>query len=713
PTSTLAQKNKVATATTTSTTTTTTTTPSTTRTTKKTFYPAPPRTAQAKVTLHTISNKSSLNTNTNTNNNSSANSNPSKNIGGAGNLLNKAYKRKSVPALSSTMTSTNTSSTLGAKNRLTSSSPTEKKNPLHPQQNSTRVFPEKSESENDQQIASHKEKLKGVDTEKEKDTTINTKEKDKELEKEKLKAKGRSEDVGCSPYSDEEEDMEDYKKGGYHYVSVGDVFHEGRYVVLRKLGWGHFSTVWLAKDTMKNRHVALKIVKSATHYTETALDEIKLLERVVQANPNAPGRKYVVELLDHFMHQGPHGTHVCMVFEVLGENLLSLIRRYQHRGIPTHLVQQIIYQVLMGLDYMHRECGIIHTDLKPENVLVCVEDVEEVVKDLLQEDHIDNNNSSRNQPNESNNKIVGSKPFVHGARASLASNNSSKSQISAPSSVVPDSSFKTTSFSPSSPTHSHHGSETNIEIMPSQKTEKKEPLKDRAPPTPTSTASRSSSLDNSKDLPTITVKIADLGNACWEDHHFTNDIQTRQYRSPEVILGAKWGASTDVWSVACMTFELLTSDYLFDPQSGPSFSKNDDHIAQIIELMGHFSKKLALSGKYSHEMFNRRGELRRIQKLRMWKLEDVLKEKYVMPQRDAAVLSDFMEKMLQLDPSQRATAGEMARHPWLRYNPELGTNADAENDDADGDGDSKRKQGEKAFAKSIPSPPNSERRYSV
>jgi len=53
-------------------------------------------------------------------------------------------------------------------------------------------------------------------------------------------------------------------------------------------------------------------------------------------------------------------------------------------------------------------------------------------------------------------------------------------------------------------------------------------------------------------IDTISVKIADLGNACWVGHHFTNDIQTRQYRSPEVILGAKWGASTDVWSMACM-----------------------------------------------------------------------------------------------------------------------------------------------------------------
>jgi len=55
---------------------------------------------------------------------------------------------------------------------------------------------------------------------------------------------------------------------------------------------------------------------------------------------------------------------------------------------------------------------------------------------------------------------------------------------------------------------------------------------------------------------TISVKIADLGNACWVNHHFTNDIQTRQYRSPEVILGAKWGASTDVWSMACMVRRL-------------------------------------------------------------------------------------------------------------------------------------------------------------
>ncbi len=69
-----------------------------------------------------------------------------------------------------------------------------------------------------------------------------------------------------------------------------------------------------------------------------------------------------------------------MVFEVLGENLLGLIKRYQHRGVPPHIVKQIAKQVLLGLDYMHQECGIIHTDLKPENVLICIDDVEAVVE---------------------------------------------------------------------------------------------------------------------------------------------------------------------------------------------------------------------------------------------------------------------------------------------------------------------------------------------
>jgi serine/threonine protein kinase len=50
-----------------------------------------------------------------------------------------------------------------------------------------------------------------------------------------------------------------------------------------------------------------------------------------------------------------------------------------------------------------------------------------------------------------------------------------------------------------------------------------------------------------------------------------------------------WGCKVDVWSVGCLLFELLTGEYLFDPQGqGNLFSKDDDHMAQIVELLGDF-----------------------------------------------------------------------------------------------------------------------------
>lgn len=55
----------------------------------------------------------------------------------------------------------------------------------------------------------------------------------------------------ASDYSSEDEGTEDYKRGGYHAVQIGDTFKNGCYVVQSKLGWGHFSTVWLAWDTLK------------------------------------------------------------------------------------------------------------------------------------------------------------------------------------------------------------------------------------------------------------------------------------------------------------------------------------------------------------------------------------------------------------------------------------------------------------------------------
>jgi serine/threonine-protein kinase SRPK3 len=362
----------------------------------------------------------------------------------------------------------------------------------------------------------------------------------------------------------DEEDSEDYCKGGYHPVHVGETYNNGKYVVVRKLGWGHFSTVWLSRDVASGKHVALKVVRSAAHYTETAIDEIKLLNKVVQANPNHPGRKYVVSLLDSFEHKGPNGVHVCMVFEVLGENLLGLIKRWNHRGIPMPLVMQITKQVLLGLDYLHRECGIIHTDLKPENVLIEIGDVEQIVKTFVKDEKESAKDSNPNGRRRRRTLITGSQPLPSPLNASF----SNIDKISSPhghsslNQIVND----------NTPTKNSSEGMSMLEQLKMKSKENKDKDEDEQQKAREKTTDplekdlAGVSLDSKKnsdsdkvlkqamgeEIPlgeVISVKIADLGNACWVGHHFTNDIQTRQYRSPEVILGSKWGASTDVWSI--------------------------------------------------------------------------------------------------------------------------------------------------------------------
>jgi serine/threonine protein kinase len=58
--------------------------------------------------------------------------------------------------------------------------------------------------------------------------------------------------------SSEDEGMPDYKIGGYHPIHVGEILLD-RYIIIQKLGWGHFSTVWLTKDLKFDSYVAIKV----------------------------------------------------------------------------------------------------------------------------------------------------------------------------------------------------------------------------------------------------------------------------------------------------------------------------------------------------------------------------------------------------------------------------------------------------------------------
>ncbi|KAK2873994.1 hypothetical protein Q8A67_021147 [Cirrhinus molitorella] len=597
---------------------------------------------------------------------------------------------------------------------------------------------------------------------------------------------------------EEQEDPNDYCKGGYHHVKIGDLFN-GRYHIIRKLGWGHFSTVWLAWDIQGKRFVAMKVVKSAEHYTETALDEIKLLRAVRNTDQNDPSREKVVQLLDDFKISGVNGTHVCMVFEVLGHHLLKWIIKSNYQGLPLPCVKSIIRQVLQGLDYLHTKCKIIHTDIKPENILM---DVNEAYVKRLAAEATEWQKSGAPPPSGS---AVSTAPAPK-QMAKMSKNKKKKMKKKQKRQAEllekrileieglekgpeggdeeEEDETETPDSTPSVPTshtlhditaevtldgvsdgwsqhrgaingHSQGPEEEQTQDLQQQMkddtpvnpydsgTEGSEPTnpypacngtveKEPSPPSPVATdgngplicgmvesqcprvqdqesptaelsgsgsiegpraemgltmevdpsaqaATEEESLKDAKmaagnllvnpleplNADKIRVKIADLGNACWVHKHFTDDIQTRQYRSLEVLIGSGYGTPADIWSTACMAFELATGDYLFEPHSGEDYSRDEDHIALIIELLGKIPRKLVMNGKYSKEFFTKKGDLRHITKLKPWGLQDVLVEKYEWAREEAQNFSDFLLPMLDLIPEKRATAAECLRHSWI------------------------------------------------
>jgi serine/threonine protein kinase len=336
-----------------------------------------------------------------------------------------------------------------------------------------------------------------------------------------------------------------------------------RYQIRALIGRGTFCLVWVAFDHVTQENVAIKALKSSQN---DMFEDESMINRHL-TNHFASNTK-VVQFLRCFYHL----DHACMVFELASHNILTFLNYFDDPlvNVPLNLIRKIVRDTLEGLAFMHSH-GVIHTDLKPENVLA-------------------------------------SRPLF--------------------------------------PYGPFPGDETASVFDP---------------------------VDD--DPNTIDFKLGDIGNSCFVGFPTNALIQTRQYRSPEVLLGLPYDTPADIWSLACMTFEFATGGHLFDPElddndSASSCSENKVlvdalHLSMIEQVIGPIPMDWARQGADYHLLY-RDGELiKRCEDELPSVFDQLLKRR--MPDSEAAELADFIGPMLAVIPAQRPSAAEMLESSWLRF----------------------------------------------
>jgi len=174
------------------------------------------------------------------------------------------------------------------------------------------------------------------------------------------------------------------------------------------------------------------------------------------------------------------------------------------------------------------------------------------------------------------------------------------------------------------------------------------------------------------------IKVIDFGSSCYEHQRVYTYIQSRFYRAPEVILGAKYTMSIDMWSYGCILAELLTGYPIFAGED------EGDQLALIIEVLGMPPQQLLDVSKRARHFISSKGYPRYCSvtmqadgtvilgagKSKRGKhrgtpgTRDLVKS--ALRGCDDPLFIDFMQRCLEWDPTRRLTPTQALRHPWIK-----------------------------------------------
>ncbi|XP_038693867.1 serine/threonine-protein kinase prpf4B-like isoform X2 [Tripterygium wilfordii] len=154
---------------------------------------------------------------------------------------------------------------------------------------------------------------------------------------------------------------------GYYGYRLGEIL-DGRYEVTAAHGKGVFSTVVRAKDIKTGNgdpgEVAIKIIRNNETMHKAGQLEVQILKKLAGADPE--NKRHCVRFFSSFKYR----NHLCLVFESLNMNLREVLKKFgRNIGLKLTAVRTYAKQLFIALKHL-KNCGVLHCDIKPDNMLV-------------------------------------------------------------------------------------------------------------------------------------------------------------------------------------------------------------------------------------------------------------------------------------------------------------------------------------------------------